>query len=149
MTEVVIPDAVSWAVIFAKPSKIEPHWANLFTHKDFGHCYLIREMAGGALIIDPLSWGIYTHFEPKPFDEVVAFHAKHATACLMYVADYRLNTYAIGRSFYSCVNSIKAILGLRKGILVQTPKMLYKYLLVKRGASVIKPWSPWVKDNEE
>lgn len=136
-------EAITWAVVFTKPPATERHWTTYFTHKDFAHCYLIRECGQGALVIDPLAWGIATQYEANSFNDVVAYHAKDATACLLFVADYRFNTYAIGRLFYSCVAVCKAVLGLRRGRLVQTPKQLYKYLLQTKGASVVKPWSPW------
>lgn len=136
-------DAVTWAVVFTPRHPQEPHPAQYILHREFAHCYLIREAGLGAMVIDPLGWGIATRYEDKPFNDVVMHHAKDATACLMYVADYRFNTYAIGRAFYNCVAVVKATLGLRSGRLVQTPKALYKYLLKNRGASVVKPWSPW------
>ena len=142
-------DSITWAVIFCPAKSDDPHWTARLLHRDFAHCYLIRECGDGALVIDPLGWGIATRFEDKPFNDVVLHHAQDATACLLYVADYRFNTYAIGRAFYSCVSVVKAALGLRSGRLVQTPKALYKYLLTRRGASLIRPWSPWTGGKHE
>jgi hypothetical protein len=98
------------------------------------------------LIIDPLSWGIATRYEPKPFEEIVLYHAQDASAVLSYVADYRFNTYPIHRLAYTCVSIVKSILGLRRGLLVQTPKALYKYLLTRPGTNVIKPWAPYMSN---
>jgi len=137
-------EAVTWAVVFTPNCKREPHWSRWFIGREFAHCYLIRENGSGALIVDPLRWGIAIQPVEQPFNDVVLAHAKDATACVMYVADYRFNTYSIGRLFYNCVAATKAVLGLRRGRLVQSPKALYKWLLKQHGSNVVKPWSPWI-----
>ena len=136
-------DAVTFAVIFQKRSK-SPHWSSFWLHRDFAHVYLLRECERGTMIINPLAWGIMTDFDARPFDQVVIDHAKDSSACLLYVADYRFNTYSITRLIYSCVQIVKSVLGFRSGATIQTPKSLYRALLLKQGAKVIKPWSPWV-----
>lgn len=138
-------DPIIWAVVFKRSQSEEKHFTARFLHKDFSHCYLIRECGSGSLIIDPLKWGLATVYEPHDFNDVVEHHGKDATAVLMCMADYKLCTYPIFRGIYSCVMIVKAALGIKRSKFVVTPKQLYRLLLRKKWVKVIKPWSPWME----
>lgn len=102
---------------------------------------MIREIAEGhCIVVDPLSWGIAIRHEAHSLESVVEYYAKSAVV-LSFTADYRRNVDPVRRGVYSCVSSVKAILGIRRCRAI-TPFGLYRWLC-NNGAIMVKPWVPY------
>lgn len=133
-----------WYVVFQdrrKPRSRIIHW---LLHDAFVHCLLVREVNGQTMVIDPLQWGIGVKVYEQPLDEFLIENAPQASAILSFVADYRRLEGYVPRGVYTCVTAIKAILGLRRCLFVQTPFSLYRYLLRYQHTVVVKPYIPYI-----
>lgn len=134
----------TWYVVFDWQRSKVWRWWHLFTRKEFAHCWLFSEVGNGVMIIDPQAWGIAARYEDKPIMEYAAEIVGHnITALVSITVDYRACTAEpVRRGFYSCVSTLKAVLGLRHGFYTITPFQFYRLLHKQRGFLNIKPYAP-------
>ncbi len=130
---------IIWAVVFSGARKPDAHFVTRLLHKDFAHVFLIREAEQGAVVIDPLKWGIATVYEPHDFNDVVEHYAADASAILLVLSDYNGKNKPVWRGFYNCVTIVKAMLALKAG-LVFTPRQLYNTLRKRGDVKIIRAY---------
>lgn len=130
----------SWIIVFDNAAAHEKRWWHYFPFK-MGHVYLLRDVNGSTLMLNPLEWGLAVRHENIDISEAVQHYAANAQAILSFTSDYRRNVAPVRRGFITCVSLCKAVLGLKNCRSI-TPFQLYKWLL-KRGAIIIKPYVPY------
>lgn len=90
-----------------------------------------------CLKVEPLQWGIDTAVWFADPDVVVqAFYRAGVTAVVEYDADFPPAAVYIPRGIFTCVSTVKAVLGLRNWR-VWTPWHLYRHL-IRHGARLVK-----------
>lgn len=132
-----------WYVIFAgAQGRAWWHW---FTGRRFAHVYLMREVPGGVLEVNPLRFGVTVVHHDGNAASVILPRIQSATAALGLVINYAKREDAIGRGLYSCVSIVKAVLALRR-CWAFTPWQLYKHLLINHKPEVMKAYAPYITD---
>ena len=126
-------------VIFTKAK--HHHWLFRWLHKDFQHCYVVRESRGGQYWI--VANGTYSHLdlelEPKElFPTIMEWADEGDTILTVKVAiDPLLPTTQL--SVISCTDICKRALGIRDW-LCWTPYQLYKNIKGNKYGEVIEAW---------
>lgn len=136
-----------WYVVFQDRRKPRTRCIHWLLHDRFVHCLLVRPVNDQqTLVIDPAQWGVMVAVVDSDVESFLTEKAARTTAIVSYVADYRKLEGYYPRGPYTCVTLLKAILGLKKCALLQTPFSLYKYLLKSERTTVVKPYIPYVRD---
>jgi hypothetical protein len=134
-----------WYVIFLPRSAPRSCWWHWLVRDEFAHCWLAREIGPRQMmVVEQNDWGIAVQIIDRPLDEYLLEQGRIATAILGYTADYRRQTQPRRRVIYTCVNTVKAVLGLYHCAEVQTPYGLYKLMLRYAATTVVKPFVPFV-----
>ena len=123
----------------------EGFW-RIFTARGWRHCAVILPVyspgatlfsEGHAVAIQSIGWGVEVVVLEKSALEVAQTQLKEgATAALSIPIDLDMKRLYVPRGLLTCVSLIKAVLGLRGGWYVFTPKHLCRYLL-RHGANFI------------
>lgn len=111
-------------VVFSGAADI---WWLRLLRPGFRHCFVALQCDGGWVVIDPLSH--YTAVVHFPFSEEFDLQALYRQHGLKVVQTQFVspNRRIMPIRPFSCVESVKRILGIRAG-LVLTPWQLYRYL---------------------
>ena len=134
-----------WYVAFYSKRRPRSRLIHWLMHPDMMHCAMFKECGDKTLIIDPKEWGAGVSVVDIPITEAMEIEASACSAMVSIVVDYSIINGYKPRGFYTCVSFIKTVLGLYKCSFVQTPLALYKLLLKYPNATVIKPWSPYMR----
>lgn len=116
------------AVIFSKKMG-KRRWWNIFTGREFSHCWVVYEFGKKVVVLDPLIWGILINVHGVSLDEYMKEMQQHPlfkASCLLNI-EYQPRDAVCYRGIYSCVSIVKAALGIEKWNII-TPRQLYLYL---------------------
>lgn len=140
-----VSEARTWYVIFDQPRTNRFRWIRFFTGYLFSHCYAVTEAGEGVIIFEPLAWGLYCSYYPIKLEAALEDVMKSDTTALLSVTvEYIKSIDNVPRGLYTCVSSVKALLGLRKCPFTITPFQLYKRLCRHEGCIALKPYIPYV-----
>ena len=129
-----VPHERTYYVVFDKRRGAFRFW-NLFTRKSFDHIYLMTELNGSTLVINPMPPGCKVDEWPCSVDQAVKFLSKESTAILRWPVKYKsLNHFKV-YSIMSCVSHCSYLLGVG-GFFIVSPLHLFKKLK-KLGAQEI------------
>jgi hypothetical protein len=132
-----------WYVVFQKRPVPLSRFIHLFLKREFGHCFLVREISEDKIItINPLMWGVAVQVLGMKLEDYLLSVGPDSTAILGLTADYRRMSNYIPRGLYTCVTLCKSVLGL-SGLFV-TPFKLYKCIIKKQHSQVVKPYVPYI-----
>lgn len=121
----------------------------IFTGRGWRHCCVILPSYGpednllrpdvASLVINPLTWGVEALVIRKHPEEVCRLQLEDgATAAISIPIDLRHERLYVPRGLLTCVSLIKAVLGMRGGWYVFTPKHLARYMLRHGGKFIGK-----------
>lgn len=134
----------TWYVLF-EPRNERTHWVHWFINREFVHVTLAKETPEGkVLAISFQRYGAEFAFVDVVLDEYLLAHAERLSALLSFTTCSKDEMRGILRGQLNCVSFVKACLHLIAPMTF-TPKQLYRRLLKEQYATVIKPWSPWMR----
>ncbi|NFV80804.1 hypothetical protein [Magnetospirillum aberrantis] len=101
----------------------------------FRHCFVALEMASGWVVVDPMShYTFVVHFPHNKEFDLLSWYRQHEMKVVV-VNKFSPERRVMPLRPYSCVESVKRILGIRAGF-VLTPWQLYRHLN-KRGTKML------------
>lgn len=123
-------------------------WWNLFTKKEFSHVFLVKPLNDNqCLLIDTMrNFTIIDTIDEPVSSYLVKCQQAGATAILQTFTHYGrvpLRRYEYGSGY--CVSFVKSVLALYDARRVITPFQLYKKLLKLEDTLAIKPYVPYIK----
>lgn len=133
----------TWYIVFSDTGRRRYPW-QFICKEGFTHLAMMGAVGDNmTIIVEHLASRIGIQVLNKSVDQVILDLAPGATAILSHTTDFRADKYWTPRGLITCVGVAKAILDIRhfKGV---TPFALYRYLIKKQSANIIKPYSPFI-----
>jgi len=130
----------AWFVVFPRRriGLARTAWWMRALRPGWRHCFAARPFAQATLVLEHAGTQLDVTLDPAPTGEVLRRCIEETDALVLLVPDRDVEPRAAMRGPMTCVEVVKATLGIRAPF-VLTPRALFRHLRRHRGARLVLP----------